>query len=99
MKMDSVLALCPGFFTSAPAGSYASDLSEQDRAARMLVSPESVYGMAWDTSGTVVKHVAVVVREPAGWLPPAGKARRSGRTGAGGTRVSSTITRRSSTDR
>ena len=70
MKMDSVLALCPGFFTSAPAGSYVSDLSEQDRAARMLVSPESVYETAWGTSGTVVKHVAVVVREPAGWLPP-----------------------------
>jgi hypothetical protein len=70
MKTDSVLALCPGFFTTAPAGSYARDLSEQDRAARMLVEPESVYGTAWGTSGTVVEHVAVVVREPADWLPP-----------------------------
>ncbi len=71
MKMDSVLALCPGFFVNAPAGSYSSDLSDQDRAARMLVSPESVYGTAWDSSGTVVEHVAVIVREPADWLPPA----------------------------
>jgi hypothetical protein len=36
----------------------------------MLVSPESVYGTAWSTAATVVDHVAVVVREPAGWLPP-----------------------------
>jgi hypothetical protein len=36
----------------------------------MLVSPESVYGTAWSTSATVVEHVAVVMREPAGWLPP-----------------------------
>ena len=70
MKLDSVLALCPGFFTSAPAGSYSADLSERDRAARMLVSPESVYGTAWSTSATAVDHVAVVVREPADWLPP-----------------------------
>ena len=70
MKTGSVLALRPGFFTSAPAGSYSRDLSERDRAARMLVSPESVYGAAWSTSATVVEHMAVVVREPAGWLPP-----------------------------
>ena len=70
MKTGSVLALRPGFFTSAPAGSYSRDLSERDRAARMLVSPESVYGTAWSTSATVVEHVVVVVREPAGWLPP-----------------------------
>ena len=70
MKTGSVLALRPGFFTTAPAGSYSRDLSERDRAARMLVSPESVYGTAWSTSATVVEHVAVVVREPAGWLPP-----------------------------
>jgi hypothetical protein len=70
MKTGSVLALRPGFFTSAPAGSYSRDLSERDRAARMLVSPESVYGMAWSTSAMVVEHVVVVVREPAGWLPP-----------------------------
>ena len=70
MKTGSVLALRPGFFTSAPAGSYLRDLSEPDRAARMLVSPESVYGTAWSTSATSVEHVAVVVREPADWLPP-----------------------------
>jgi CobW/HypB/UreG, nucleotide-binding domain len=70
MKTGSVLALRPGFFTSAPAGSYSRDLSERDRAARMLVSPESVYGTAWTTSATVVEHVAVVVREPPDWLPP-----------------------------
>ena len=73
MKTGSVLALRPGFFASAPAGSYARDLSERDRAARMLVSPESVYGAAWSTTATVVEQVAVVVREPAGWLPPGGK--------------------------
>jgi len=70
MKTGSVLALRPGFFTSAPAGSYLRDLSERDRAARMLVSPEGVYGAAWSTSATMVEHVAVVVREPADWLPP-----------------------------
>ena len=70
MKTSSVLSLRPGFFTSAPPGSYSRDLSERDRAARMLVSPESVYGAAWSTAATVVEHVAVVVREPAGWLPP-----------------------------
>jgi hypothetical protein len=71
MKTGSVLALRPGFFTSAPTGSYARDLSEQDRAARMLVSPECVYGSAWSTAVTVVDQVAVVVREPAGWRAPA----------------------------
>jgi hypothetical protein len=70
MKRASVLALCPGFFASAPAGSYSIDLSEQDRSARMLVSPESVYGAAWSRSATMVEHIAVVVREPADWLPP-----------------------------
>jgi hypothetical protein len=70
MKTCSVLALCPGFFATAPAGSYSSDLSEHDQNARMLVPPESVYGTAWSTATTVVEHVAVVVREPAGWLPP-----------------------------
>jgi CobW/HypB/UreG, nucleotide-binding domain len=70
MKKGSVLALCPGFFASAPAGSYSSDLSEQDPSARMLVSPGSVYRTAWSSSATVVEHVAVVVREPADWLPP-----------------------------
>jgi hypothetical protein len=71
MKTASVLALRPGFFASAPAGSYARDLSERDRAARLLVSPESVYGPAWSTAATVVDQVAVVVREPADWQPPA----------------------------
>jgi GTPase SAR1 family protein len=70
MKRGSVLALCPGFFRSAPADSYSIDLSERDRSARMLVSPESVYGTAWSSSATVVDHVAVVVRESADWLPP-----------------------------
>ena len=70
MKTDSVLALRPGFFASAPAGSYLRDLSERHRAARMLVSPESVYGTAWSTSAMIVEHVAVVVREPADWVPP-----------------------------
>jgi hypothetical protein len=70
MKQVSVLALCPGFFRSAPAASYSADLSEQDRSARMLVSPDSVYGTAWSRSATAVEHVAVVVRESAGWLPP-----------------------------
>jgi hypothetical protein len=70
MKTSSVLSLRPGFFTSAPQGSYSRDLSEHDRGARMLVSPESVYGTAWSTAATAVGHVAVVVREPAGWLPP-----------------------------
>jgi hypothetical protein len=70
MKTSSVLALRPGFFSRAPAGSYRRDLSEQDRTTRMLVSPESVYGPAWSAAATVVDHVAVVVREPADWLPP-----------------------------
>jgi hypothetical protein len=70
MKTGSVLALCPGFFATAPAGSYSGDLSEQDHSARMLVSPESVYGTAWSTSAAVVEHVVVVVREAADWLPP-----------------------------
>lgn len=70
MKTRSVLALRPGFFTSAPAGAYARDVSEQDPAARMLVSPRSVYGSAWSTSAAAVQQVAVVVREPAGWVPP-----------------------------
>ena len=70
MKSSSALALHPGFLSSAPAGSYSRDLSEPDRAARILVSPESVYGPAWSASAMVVEHVAVVVREPPGWLPP-----------------------------
>jgi hypothetical protein len=71
MKSSSVLALCPGFFASAPPGSYSRDLSEPDHAARVLIWPESVYGTAWNTTATVIEHVAAVVREPAGWLSPA----------------------------
>jgi CobW/HypB/UreG, nucleotide-binding domain len=70
MKAGSVLALRPGFFTSAATGSYLPDLSEPGPSARMLVAPHSVYGSAWSTTATVVDHVAVVVREPAGWRPP-----------------------------
>jgi GTPase SAR1 family protein len=70
MKTRSVLALRPGFLATAPPGSYWRDLSEPDQAARMLVSPESVYGPAWTTAATMVHHVAVVVREPADWRPP-----------------------------
>jgi hypothetical protein len=70
MKTSSVMSLRPGFFISAPPGSYSRDLSDQDRAARMLVSPESVYGAGWSTAATVVGHVIVLVREPVGWLPP-----------------------------
>jgi hypothetical protein len=72
MKTASVLALRPGFFAGASPCSYSRDLSERDRAARMLVSPESVYGAAWSTAAMVVDHVAVVVREPADWRPPGG---------------------------
>jgi hypothetical protein len=71
MKRDSVLALRPGFFRTAPAGSYAPDLSEPDQAARVLVKPESVYGAAWSAGTAVVRDIVVVVREPPGWLPPA----------------------------
>jgi len=70
MKTRSVLALHPGFFASAPEGSYRPDLSERDPAARMLVSPQSVYGTAWSTAAAAVGHVAVVVRGPADWVPP-----------------------------
>jgi hypothetical protein len=73
MKTGSVLALRPGFFTSAPKSTYSRDLSEPDRAARMLVAPDSVYGTAWSTAAAVVGHLAVVVREPADWLPPSRK--------------------------
>ena len=85
MKTSSVLALRPGFFAGAPEGSYRPDLSEQDPAARMLVSPRSVYGTAWSTAAEAVGHVAVVVREPAGWVPPGreGEAVRALATEAG----------------
>jgi hypothetical protein len=70
MKAGSVRALRPGFFASVAAGSYLRDLSDPDRAARMLVAPHSVYGPAWSTAATAIDHVAVVVREPADWRPP-----------------------------
>jgi len=70
MKSGSALALRPGFFTSAPGGSYSRDLSEPDRTARILARPESVYGTAWSNTATVVEHVAVIVRESPGWAPP-----------------------------
>jgi hypothetical protein len=70
MKSSSVLALCPGFFTSAPRGSYSYDLSELDRTARVLVCPEGVYGARWDPAPIAVERVAVIVREPPGWVPP-----------------------------
>jgi CobW/HypB/UreG, nucleotide-binding domain len=71
MKSTSVQALRPGFFATAPAGSHLPDLTEPDRTARVLVPPEIVYGTAWNISAVAVEHVAVVMREPAGWLPPA----------------------------
>jgi CobW/HypB/UreG, nucleotide-binding domain len=70
MKSRSILALRPGFFTSAPRDSYSYDLSELDRTARLLVRPEEVYGARWDPGAAVVKQVAVIVREPSGWLAP-----------------------------
>ena len=72
MKSSSVLALRPGFFTSAPLGSYSYDLSEPDRTTRLLVAPESVYGARWNAAAAVVEHVAVIVREPPGKMPPGG---------------------------
>ena len=73
MKASSVRALRPGFFTRAPRGSYSPDLSEPDSGARLLVSPEAVYGPRWDSRSFVVDHVVVIVREGAGWMPPHGK--------------------------
>jgi hypothetical protein len=74
MKTSSVLALRPGFLAGAPAATYSRDLSEPDPAARLLISPGTAYGTAWTSSATVIGHVAVVVREPAGWSPPARNA-------------------------
>jgi len=70
MKSASVLALRPDFFAGAPPGSYAPDVSEPDEKARVLVSPDAVYGRAWGTQAARVTHLAVVVREPPGWQPP-----------------------------
>jgi len=71
MKSRSAAALCPGFFATAPRGSYLRDLSDPDPAARILVRPASVYGTAWHPAAMPIERVAVVVREPAGWSPPA----------------------------
>jgi hypothetical protein len=70
MKSSSVLALRPGFFTSARRHSYSCDLSELDRTARVLVCPEEVYGTRWDPATVVVGQVAAIVREPPGWVAP-----------------------------
>ena len=96
MKSSSVLALRPGFFASAPAGSYLRDLSESDRTARMLVSPGSAYGPAWSTQSMVAKHVAVVVRESPDWLPPGRGGESVRELESEGARVPLTTTRRSS---
>lgn len=69
MKASSVLALRPGFFATARHGSYAPDLTEPDQA-RMLVSPQAVYGPRWDTRPVVVEQLIVIVREQPGWVPP-----------------------------
>jgi CobW/HypB/UreG family nucleotide-binding protein len=69
MKASSVLALRPGFFATARRGSYAPDLTEPDRA-RVLVSPQAVYGSRWDTRSVMVDQLIVIVREQPGWVPP-----------------------------
>jgi len=71
MKSDSVVALRPDFFATAPPSSYSYDLSEPDRTARLLASPESVYGDTWSSGDAEIEHVAVIVREPPDWVPPA----------------------------
>jgi len=71
MKTGSVLALRPDFFTSAPRASYSYDLSESDRTARLLASPESVYGARWSTEATLIERMVVIVRESPDWVPPA----------------------------
>ena len=76
MKTGSVLALRPGFFTSAPAGSYSRDLSERDRAARMLVSPESVYGRHGAPRRRWWSMWPWLCGSPRTGCRPAGKARR-----------------------
>ncbi len=73
MKSGSVLALRPDFFAGAPPGSYSYDLSEPDRTVRLLASPESVYGARWSTGTAVIRHLAVIVRESPGWVPPGSK--------------------------
>jgi len=71
MKSGSVRALRPDFFTSAPPSSYRYDRSDPDRTARLLVAPQSVYGTSWGTGSAVIDAVAVIVREPPDWAPPA----------------------------
>lgn len=78
MKSGSVLAIRPGFFTSAPRGSYSYDLSEPDRTVRLLVAPESVYGARWHPEATVIEHLAVIVREAPGWVPPGQEGKAPG---------------------
>jgi len=70
MKSSSVLAFRPDFFSSAPRDLYSYDLSEPDRTARILVSPEGVYGTSWDPTTAVTEHLAAIVRKPPGWTPP-----------------------------
>jgi CobW/HypB/UreG, nucleotide-binding domain len=70
MKASSVRALRPGFFSSAPAGAYSYDPSEHHPAARLLATPESVYGVSWSTGEIVLEQVAIIVREAPGWTAP-----------------------------
>jgi hypothetical protein len=60
------------------------DLSEQDPAARMLVSPERLRD-GLEHRGGSGRARGVVVREPAGWVPPGreGEAVRALATEAG----------------
>jgi CobW/HypB/UreG, nucleotide-binding domain len=69
MKSGSVLALRPRFTAHPRHGSYVPDLSDPDRA-RVLVSPQTVYGPRWDTRPVVVDHLVVIVREHPAWAPP-----------------------------
>ena len=73
MKAGSVLALRPDFFVDAPRHAYSRDLSERDWSARLLASPESVYGERWDSGPAAIEHVVVIVREAPGWAPPCRK--------------------------
>jgi hypothetical protein len=69
MKSGSVLALRPGFTADPRNDSYVPDLSDPDRA-RVMVSPQTVYGPRWDTRPVVVDHLVVIVREHPAWAPP-----------------------------
>jgi hypothetical protein len=70
IKSVSVRALRPDFFASTPPGSYAYDRSEPDPTARLLAVPQDVYGASWRTEPAAIEHVAVIVREPPGWVAP-----------------------------